>query len=135
MALADSTGLPLSVSIAEGCRHDVVLTDQTLDAAFVDELPENLIGDRAWDSGKHELLLSEQRGLQLIAPKRRGRNPSNRKQDGRRLRRAKRRWKVERLFAWLQNFRRLVTRWEYRAENFLGFLHLGCIMILLRKLL
>jgi len=39
---------------------------------------------------------------------------------------------IERLFAWLQNYRRLVTRWERHAENFLGFLRLGCICILLR---
>lgn len=134
MALANDKGLPLSISIADGNRHDVVLTDQTLDAAFVDELPHYLIGDRAWDSGKHEIELAEQRGLELIAPKRLGKNTSRRKQDGRKLRRAKRRWMVERLFAWLHNFRRLVTRWEHKAENFLGFLMLGCIVILLRQL-
>ena len=55
-------------------------------------------------------------------------------QDGRRLRRYKRRWKVERLFAWLNNFRRLVVRYEYHADNYLGFVHLGCIVILLRYL-
>jgi transposase len=48
------------------------------------------------------------------------------------LRRYKRRWKVERLFAWLHNFRRLVIRYEYYPENFLGFVHLGCTLILLR---
>ncbi|MCP3984660.1 MAG: hypothetical protein GY723_09735 [bacterium] len=41
---------------------------------------------------------------------------------------------MERLFAWLQNFRRLVTRYEYPAENFIGFVRLGCICILLRHL-
>ena len=45
---------------------------------------------------------------------------------------AKRRWKVERLFAWLQNFRRLVVRYEYDAENVRGFVQLGCILIFLR---
>lgn len=50
------------------------------------------------------------------------------------MRRYKKRWKVERLFAWLKNFRRLVTHWERNAENFLGFLHLGCIVTLLRHL-
>jgi transposase len=133
MALADGNGLPISICIADGNRHDVVLTEQTLDAAFVDELPPRLIGDKAWDSKKHEVTLAEQRELELIAPKRQGQNPSRRKQDGRKLRRAKRRWMVERLFAWLQNFRRLVTRWEHKAENFLGFLQLGCVVILLRQ--
>jgi transposase len=50
------------------------------------------------------------------------------------LRRYRRRWKVERLFAWLQNFRRIVVRYERFAENFLGMLHLACCPILLRGL-
>ncbi|HKI11615.1 MAG TPA: IS5/IS1182 family transposase, partial [Candidatus Acidoferrum sp.] len=41
---------------------------------------------------------------------------------------------IERLFAWLHNFRRLVTRWEYHQANFLGMLQLGCLVILLRHL-
>jgi transposase len=42
---------------------------------------------------------------------------------------------IERLFAWLQNFRRLVVRYEYKDENFLGMAQLGCIVILLRECL
>jgi transposase len=64
-------------------------------------------------------------------------NRCNRKQktqDGRPLRSYRRRWKVERIFAWLQNYRRLVTRWEYKIENFLGFVHLACLLMLLRHL-
>jgi transposase len=53
-------------------------------------------------------------------------------QDGRQLRRYKRRWEVERLWAWPQNFRRVAMRFDYHVENFLGFVHLGCIKILLR---
>jgi transposase len=130
MALADSNGLPLSVHIEGGNRHDIVLTDATLDAAFVPYLPENLIGDKAWDSlGLQERLL-EERGIVLIAPVREG---GKRKQDRRRFRRYKRRWLVERLFAWLKKFRRVATRWEHKADNYLGMLHLACIMILLRQ--
>jgi transposase len=51
------------------------------------------------------------------------------------LRRYCRRWKIERLFAWLHNFRRLVIRWEYHEANFLGMLQLGCILILMRNYL
>ena len=72
MALANGNGLPISVCIASGSRHDVALTEQTLDAAFVDELPSHLIGDRAWDSKKHQIVLAEQHEVELIAPKRRG---------------------------------------------------------------
>ena len=56
-------------------------------------------------------------------------------QDGRQRRRYCRRWKIERLFAWLYNFRRLLTRWEYDVVNFLAFVQLGCIVILLRRCL
>ena len=51
------------------------------------------------------------------------------------LRRYRRRWKIERLFAWLQNFRRILTRHERKAQNYLGFVQLGCIKILLRQYL
>jgi transposase len=50
------------------------------------------------------------------------------------LRRYRRRWKIERLFAWLQNYRHLTVRWEYRLDNFLGMLHLACALILMRHL-
>ena len=40
--------------------------------------------------------------------------------DGR-LRRYKRSFKVDDFFSWLEDFRRLVVRWEYHAENYLGF--------------
>jgi len=55
-------------------------------------------------------------------------------QDGRGLRRYRRRWKIERSFAWLHNFRRVVTRWEYYPENFLGMVRLAYAVILLRYL-
>lgn len=90
-----------------------------------------MIGDCAYDSDPLDQRLAAQ-GVALIAPHR-----SNRKrktQDGRLLRRYRRRWKIERLFAWLHNFRRLVTRYEYYAENFMGFVQLGCLCILLRHL-
>ncbi|HYN88024.1 MAG TPA: hypothetical protein VER55_05820, partial [Ardenticatenaceae bacterium] len=72
-----------------------------------------------------------ERGIELIAPHRKNRKKP-RTQDGRKLRRHKRRWKVEWLRAWLQNFRRMATRVNFHVGNFLGFVHLGCIKILLR---
>jgi transposase len=93
-----------------------------------------LIGDRAYDSDPLDRQLQQQHGIELIAPhKINRRKPST--QDGRKLRRYCRRWKIERLFAWLHNFRRLVTRWEYYEANFLGLVQLGCILILLRNYL
>jgi transposase len=134
MAVTDRDGFPIAVHIDSGNRFDSVLTERTLDAAFVAKLPPRLIADKAWDGGALSRRLADERGIELIAPKRSGPHPSNRKQDGRSLRRYGRRWKVERLFAWLKRWRRLCTRWDYKAENFLGFLHLGCVILLLRKL-
>ena len=67
----------------------------------------------------------------MIAPHR-AKRKAPKTQDGRPLRRYKRRWKVERLFAWLQSFRRVLVRHDYYPENYLGFVHLGCVVILLR---
>lgn len=93
---------------------------------------DRLIGDKAYDSDSLAERLCEVRGIELIAPHRRNRTrPPT--QDVRPLRRYKRRWKAERLFAWLHNFRRLITRHERHAENFLAFLQLGCAWILLRR--
>jgi transposase len=69
-------------------------------------------------------------GVELIAPHKK--NRVKKTQDGRKLRRYRRRWTVERFFAWLQNYRRLVARYERKLENFLGMVRLGCILILLR---
>jgi len=71
-----------------------------------------MIGDRAYDSDPLDARLHQQYSLELIAPHKSNRSRPK-TQDGRKLRRFCRRWKIERLFAWLHNFRRLVTRWEY----------------------
>jgi transposase len=92
-----------------------------------------LIGEKAYDSDPLDAALLEE-GIEMIAPHRNNRKRPK-TQDGRKLRRYKRRWKIERLFAWLSNFRRLVVRYEYKVENFLGMVQLGCIIILLRKCL
>jgi transposase len=91
-----------------------------------------LIGDRAYDSDPLDAELRTTFGIELIAPHRPARTrPAT--QDGRALRRYKRRWVVERFFAWLHNSRRLVIRWERHVENFVGMLQLGCMRILLNR--
>jgi transposase len=133
MVVADFNGLPLAADAASARPHEVTLVRDTLAARFTRERPRRLIGDRAYDSDPLDRELKEQ-GVELIAPHRSNRSkPAT--QDGRRLRRYRRRWKVERLNAWLQNFRRVATRFDYYAENYLGFVHLGCIKILLRRYL
>jgi len=131
MAIADRHGLPIAAGIASASPHEVRLVEETLDNGFLEHAPDRLVGDRAYDSDPLDARLREERGIELIAPHRSDRK-RRKTQDGRVLRRYVRRWKIERLFAWLLNYRRLTTRWERHAQNFLGFLQLGCICILLR---
>ena len=131
MAVADRHALPVAVGIASASPHEVTLVESTLRQRFLQQVPQRLIGDCTYDSDPLDERLRRQ-GTELIAPYHPNRPRAT--QDGRALRRYCRRWKVERLFAWLYNFRRLVTRYEYHAQNFLGFIHLACCVILLRYL-
>ena len=123
IALADDHSLPLAVSIESASPHESQLVEGVLGHSFLDTLPARLIGDKAYDSDRLDRDLAERYGIEMIAPHR-GRAPEP-AQDGRPLRRYRRRWRVERLFAWLHHFRRLVIRWEYHVENFFGMVRLG----------
>jgi transposase len=131
MAVADRNGLPVSICVESATPHEVKLATSTLVQMVVPDPPQHLIGDNAYDSDKLDAELRHY-GIEVIAPHRRNRRIKT--QDERRLRRYLRRWKIERLFAWLQNFRRLVVRYERHAGNFLGMLHLACSIILLKHL-
>ncbi|GAB3200660.1 IS5 family transposase [Pontibacter aydingkolensis] len=130
MAVTDAAGLVLSVSIASASPHEVGLVEQTLQERFIAPMPQRLIGDRAYDSDPLDEKLRE-KGVELIAPHRKNR-VKKKTQDGRKLRRYKKRWKVERFFAWLFNFRRTLVRHEHKAENYLAFVLLACMKIMLR---
>jgi transposase len=86
--------------VASASPYEVTLVDATIDSGFTQYAPNRLIGDRAYDSDGLDDRLMRVRGVDMIAPHRRNRKkPCT--QDGRKLRRYKRRWKVERTFAWL----------------------------------
>lgn len=131
MGIADGHGLPVALRTESASPAEVKLVEQTLEERIVPDVPERLIGDKAYDSDPLDQALMQNYGTEMIAPNRAKRS---RTQDGRPLRRYVKRWKIERLFAWLFNFRRLVVRYEYHAENFQGFLHLAAAIILLRYL-
>jgi len=134
MGLTDAFGLPIAVDATSASPHEITLVDDTLDACFLENVPEKVIGDKAYDSDPLDKRLAEERGVEMIAPHKDNRCQAS-TQDGRALRRYRKRWKIERLFAWLQNFRRLVVRYEYHLKNFLAMIQLGCIVILLRRVL
>ncbi len=92
-----------------------------------------MIADRAYDSDPLRRRL-RQRGIELIAPYR-SNNREKPYEDGRKLRRYRRRWKIERTFAWLGQFRRLLVRHEHLLATYRAFFYIACFWIILRKCL
>jgi transposase len=130
MVLVDGTGLPLAVDVESASLAEVTLIEPLLDQAVTEYVPDRLIYDRAADSDPLRERLAK-RDIELICPHRRGRvKPPT--QDGRPLRRYRKRWIIERTISWLQSFRRLVTRYEFYSFLFHSFAKLACIMIVLR---
>ncbi len=94
--------------------------------------PERIIADKAYDSDPMRARLAK-RHIELIAPHRRN-GKKRATQAGRKLRRYLRPWKVERTFAWLGDFRRLLVRWERHLTMYLAFFHVACLLLALRRL-
>ena len=104
-----------------------------VEAAGLQGWPQRLVGDRGYDSNGARQLL-EECDIEPIIPAR-SNNRRATHQDKRKLRRYQRRWIVERTNAWLQNFRRLVVRYERKAANFQALVHLACALITLKRVL
>jgi transposase len=137
MVVVDGEGLPLACHLASASKAEVELLEPTLDRIDVTEeanaptQPERLILDRGYDSDPLRERLAS-RGIEMVCPHRRNRvRPKTR--DGRPLRRYRRRWEVERTFAWLGNFRRLVVRYERDLKMYRAFFHVACLLITLRQ--
>jgi transposase len=130
--VVDGHGTPLAYLLASASPAEIRLLEPTLDQLAPHLYPEKLIGDRAYDSDQHDARVLDAYGIELVSPHRTNRR-RHATQDGRPLRRYKRRWKVERTFAWLSNFRRLTNRWERHADAYGGFLSLACILLTLRR--
>lgn len=93
--------------------------------------PPRLIADRGYESNRVRALLVK-RDIEPIIPKRRN-NTIATPQDGRKLRRYRRRWLIERTNSWWQNVRRLVVRYERAVRNFEALVHMACVLITLKK--
>ncbi len=136
MVLADGAGAPLGIHLDAASPAEVKLLPDTLaqlDEAELSGSPERLIADKAYDSNPAREQLVE-RGIDPIIPARRN-NRRATHQDGRKLRRYKHRWIVERTNAWLQNFRRLVVRYERSLTNFKALVNMACALICLKRVL
>jgi len=132
MLLSHGCGVPYGADVTSASPHEINLIEPLLKRRLRRRLPRRLIYDRAADGDPLRLRLKK-RGVELICPHRDNRvKPSL--QDGRALRRFRNhRWKIERSISWLQNFRRLVTRYEHYENLFLGLVQLACLVITLRR--
>jgi transposase len=140
MVVVDGQGVPLGKHLASASPNEVTLIEPTLASIAVPRKgrigrprskPQRLIYDKAADSDPLRKRLKK-RGIDLICPHRSNRIKPK-LQDGRKLRRYRRRWKMERTFAWLGNFRRLVVRYERDIRMYSAFFHVACLMITLRQ--
>lgn len=107
--------------------------------------PRVLHADRGYASKAHEQALAERRIESRISQPRRAGDPLPPGQPVREVWRGKQRrlkvadprlrerWPIERTNAWLKGFRRIATRRDRKASNYLAFLHLGMIVILARS--
>jgi transposase len=118
---------------ASASSHETKLVGPTIEQCCLAETRRRPISDRANDSDPLDVEIRERFGVHLVASHNTTRSRKA-TQDGRMLRRYLGRWKIERLFARLHNFRRVVIRWEYCPENYLGMVQLACATILLRHL-
>jgi len=140
MVVVDGRGLPLGNYLHSASPAEVKLAETTLAAIRVGrshhagrprQKPVRVIADKAYDSDPLRKRL-QRRGIELICPHKRNRvRPAT--QDGRALRRYRRRWIVERTNAWLGNFRRLVVRYDRSLTIYGAFFHIACFMIVLRR--
>lgn len=138
MVLVDGAGVPLGVHLSPANLAESHLAEATLATVAVRRVgsgrpkqkPIRIIADRGYDSRKLWERLKH-RGIDLIVPHRK--NHKHRYQDGRKLRRYRRRWIIERTNAWLLNFRRLCVRYDHELAHYRAFLYLACALIALRQ--
>ena len=142
MVVVDGRGVPLGVRLYSASPSEVRLAEETLATIRVGrrhrpgrprQKPARVIADKGYDSDALRERL-RRRGIVLIAPHRSNRHRTP-PQDGRVLRRYKKRWIVERSIAWLGNFRRLVVRYDRSLTIYQAFVHIACLMIVLRRVL
>ena len=130
--VVDASGLPLGMATAAA---DVAETDLLMPALndVPVEVPKDtpLIADKAHDSDplRDEI---EKAGFRPIIAHRKNRvRPS--RNDGRRLRRYRHRWLVERTNAWLHCYRGLAVRWAHYTFMYIGFVYLSFIHMALQR--
>ena len=130
MLMVDGEGTPLSAFVTDAATSEVQSIESLVDERMTSRKPARLLYDKAADADWLRESL-QMRGILLLCPHRENRTKAS-ANDGRVMRRYKHRYKVERSISWLHNFRRLITRWEYYPELFQSFVHLACLLTILK---
>jgi transposase len=142
MLVTDGEGLPIGLELASARHHEMKLAVPTLETVRVPrtgrgrpkQRSEELIADKAYDS-KHFRGWLRRRGIKLTIPSYE-RCPRKSAKRGRPVKAGPgyaERWKVERTFAWLGSFRRLLTRHERYLHTFRAFFLIAFVLVLLRR--
>lgn len=125
--------MPIGVAVAGANVHDQRLVEETLDSIPVARprpsrrRKHHLCGDKGYDSNAVRRAARRRRYTPHIKSRRDER--SEKRQNGKRARR----WVVERIHSWLNRYRRILVRWEKKAANYLGLLHLVFAHVLWRN--
>ena len=130
--LVDATGIPLAWTVTGGNRNDVTQLVPLIErvppvrgrVGHPRRRPDRVTADRGYDSNA----LRDQLRDRGIEPEIANRYHSH----GSGLGRA--RWVVERTFAWLHHLKRLLVRYDRRAEIHEAFLAIGCCLVCFRRL-
>src|ERR1043165_1114744 len=120
-ALADAKGRLIAILLTGGEAHDCPVAERLIERV---EEAERLLGDKAYDSAELREEL-KQRGTKPVIP-----NRSNRKRPFRFSKRLyKLRWRIETAFNRLKDFRRIATRYDKLARNYLASVCLAAALV------
>jgi transposase len=123
-ALVDARGLPIRMMLTAGQVHDSQAVPVLLDGLTADAV---VVADKGYDADWIRTMIEERNAAPNIAAK------STRKQRfcfSKSLYRERNR--IERFFCRMKQFRRIATRYEKLAANYLGMLKLAAIRLWLR---
>jgi transposase len=142
MLVADGNGLPIGFHLASASPHEVKLAVPALETMRVPrqgkgrpkQRPKELVADKAYDSKRFREWLRS-KGIKPTIPsyQRRARKRPKRGRLAKVGQGYAERWKVERTFAWLGNFRRLLVRHERYLSTFRAFFLIAFILMLLKR--
>lgn len=133
--LTDGNGLPIGLAVDGANRNDFKMARETIESIPIPRPrptraePQGICLDKGYDYQEVYDLVEEFHSTAHIHS--RGEEAKALKKDA--MTKA-RRWVVERTHSWMNRFRRILIRWEKKAENYVGMLHLVCGLITWRAL-